>query len=186
MGEFRREGGGRPSFGGSRGGFGGGRRDGGRPSFGGSRGGFGGDRGPVTMHQATCDQCHKPCEVPFRPTEGKPVYCNECFGGKKESGDRGGDRFPRKSFDSARPARNDFAPSANRGSDDGVKKQLEAISTKLDALVKSIELMSKPVSKAAPVEIKEKKAEVKKVEVKVADKKPKAKVVVAKKKAAKK
>lgn len=178
MGDFRREGGNRFG-GGGRGGFGGGRRDGGRPSFGGNRGGFGGDRGPVTMHKATCDQCHKPCEVPFRPTEGKPVYCNECFGGKKESGDRGGDRFPRKSFDAGRPARNDFAPSANRGSDDGVKKQLEAISMKLDALVKSIELMSKPASKT--VEVKEKK-----VEVKVAEKKPKAKVVVAKKKAAKK
>jgi len=173
MGEFRREGGNRFS-GGSRGGFGSGRRDGGRPGFGGGRGGFGGDRGPVTMHKTTCDQCHKSCEVPFRPTEGKPVYCNECFGGKKESGDRGGDRFPRKSFDSSRPARNDFAPSANRGSDESVKKQLEAISSKLDALIRSIELMSKPVSKPAQAEVK------------VADKKPKVKAVVAKKKAAKK
>jgi CxxC-x17-CxxC domain-containing protein len=169
MGDFRREGGNR-FRGGNRGGFGGGRRDGGRPSFGGGRGGFGGDRGSVTMHKTTCDQCHKSCEVPFRPTEGKPVYCNECFGGKKESGDRGGDRFSRKSFDSARPVRNDFAPSANRGSDDGLKKQLEVISAKLDALVRSIELMSKPAQ----------------VEVKVADKKPKAKIVVAKKKTSKK
>lgn len=180
MGEFR-QGGGSRFGGGNRGGFGG-RRDGGRPSFG-RGGGFGGDRdrGPVTMHQATCDQCHKPCEVPFRPTEGKPVYCNECFGGKKESGDRGGDRFPRKSFDAGRPARNDFAPSTNKPSDDGVKKQLEAISIKLDALVKSIELMSKPVSKPAQVEAKEKK-----VVEKIVEKKAKAKVVVAKKKTAKK
>lgn len=150
MGEFRREG--RGGFGGgNRGVFGGGRRDGGRPSF--SRGGFGGDRdrGPVTMHKATCDQCHKPCEVPFRPTEGKPVYCNECFGGKKESGDRGGDRFPRKSFDSGRPARNDFAPSINRGSDDSVKKQLEALNAKMDQLIKALGTSTS----VKPVEVKE-------------------------------
>lgn len=165
MGEFRREGGNRFG-GGNRGGFGGG-RDGGRPSFG--RGGFGGDRdrGPVTMHKATCDQCHKPCEVPFRPTEGKPVYCNECFGGKKESGDRGGDRFPRKSFDSARPARNDFAHSANRGSDEGVKKQLEALNAKMDQLIKAL---GTPAS-IKPVEVKAK-------EVVKASPAPKAKKVV--------
>lgn len=32
-----------------------------------------------TMHQAVCDKCRKECEVPFRPTSGKPVYCSNCF-----------------------------------------------------------------------------------------------------------
>ena len=31
------------------------------------------------MHEVTCDKCGKNCEVPFRPTEGKPVYCSDCF-----------------------------------------------------------------------------------------------------------
>lgn len=31
------------------------------------------------MHQATCDKCQKECEVPFRPTSGKPVFCSSCF-----------------------------------------------------------------------------------------------------------
>jgi len=31
------------------------------------------------MHQATCANCGKSCEVPFRPTGNKPVYCRECF-----------------------------------------------------------------------------------------------------------
>jgi len=48
---------------------------------GGSRGnrdsGF--DRGPREMHKATCAECKQECEVPFKPTEGKPVYCKECF-----------------------------------------------------------------------------------------------------------
>lgn len=31
------------------------------------------------MHTVTCDKCGERCEVPFRPTEGKPVYCYNCF-----------------------------------------------------------------------------------------------------------
>src|SRR3990167_9138900 len=75
---FNRNSGGR---GGDRGGF----RP--RPSFGGGRGGFGGrggrDRGPVEMHDAICDNCGKSCEVPFRPTSGKPIFCSNCFEGKR-------------------------------------------------------------------------------------------------------
>lgn len=32
------------------------------------------------MFTAICDKCGKQCEVPFRPTEGKPVFCDACFG----------------------------------------------------------------------------------------------------------
>jgi CxxC-x17-CxxC domain-containing protein len=31
------------------------------------------------MHKAVCSKCGKNCEVPFKPTEGKPVYCKDCF-----------------------------------------------------------------------------------------------------------
>jgi len=31
------------------------------------------------MHSVVCDKCGESCEVPFKPTEGKPVYCNNCF-----------------------------------------------------------------------------------------------------------
>jgi CxxC-x17-CxxC domain-containing protein len=37
------------------------------------------DRRPREMHKATCSDCGKQCEVPFKPTEGKPVRCKECF-----------------------------------------------------------------------------------------------------------
>ena len=44
------------------------------------RGGFRRDfGGPREMHKATCSECGKECEVPFKPTEGKPVYCRDCF-----------------------------------------------------------------------------------------------------------
>ena len=39
----------------------------------------GGNFGPREMHKAVCSKCKKECEVPFKPTEGKPVYCRECF-----------------------------------------------------------------------------------------------------------
>jgi len=48
-----------------------------------SRGGFGGGGrsfgGPREMHKATCSDCGKETEVPFKPTEGRPVYCRDCF-----------------------------------------------------------------------------------------------------------
>lgn len=31
------------------------------------------------LFDAVCDKCHKKCQVPFKPTPGKPVYCRECF-----------------------------------------------------------------------------------------------------------
>ncbi|MFA5364313.1 MAG: CxxC-x17-CxxC domain-containing protein [Candidatus Bathyarchaeia archaeon] len=31
------------------------------------------------MHKATCAECKKECEVPFKPNGTKPVYCRECF-----------------------------------------------------------------------------------------------------------
>ena len=42
-------------------------------------GGFRRNDGPKEMHDATCTKCGKACQVPFKPTEGKPVYCNDCF-----------------------------------------------------------------------------------------------------------
>ncbi len=52
------------------------------------------------MHSAICDKCGKDCEVPFKPTEGKPIYCNDCFkdksreaGSRSESGKQSNENF---------------------------------------------------------------------------------------------
>lgn len=34
---------------------------------------------PREMHTATCADCGKECQVPFKPIEGRPVYCRECY-----------------------------------------------------------------------------------------------------------
>jgi CxxC-x17-CxxC domain-containing protein len=55
----------------------------GKGRFGGSGGnrggGFRSDFGPREMHKAICSECKQSCEVPFKPTDGKPVYCKECY-----------------------------------------------------------------------------------------------------------
>ena len=38
------------------------------------------------LYEAICADCHKVCEVPFRPTETRPVYCKECFAKRKRGG----------------------------------------------------------------------------------------------------
>ena len=55
---------------------------GGRPG-GFSRGGF--DRGPREMHDATCSECGLQTQVPFKPTEGRPVFCKDCYMKKKQT-----------------------------------------------------------------------------------------------------
>jgi CxxC-x17-CxxC domain-containing protein len=36
--------------------------------------------------QATCSACGKDTTVPFRPTQGRPVFCKECFQQRKFAG----------------------------------------------------------------------------------------------------
>ncbi|MEK7188158.1 MAG: CxxC-x17-CxxC domain-containing protein [Patescibacteria group bacterium] len=146
------------------GGFGGGRREdrggdrggsrfgdkprfgGGKPSFGNKggfrgsddRGGFGG-RPPVQLFKATCSNCGKTCEVPFRPTGEKPVYCNDCFGATKgrEGGARSFEKRDFKPRESYRPREVVPAPAPDKRIDD-LKKQLDAIQRKLDDVMQLI------------------------------------------------
>ena len=46
-------------------------------------GGFRGNSGPKEMHTAICAECGQECEVPFKPAEGRPVFCKECFRNKR-------------------------------------------------------------------------------------------------------
>jgi len=108
---------------------------GGRGGFGG--GSRGGDRGGSrTMHSATCAQCNKPCEVPFKPTGNKPVLCSNCFAEQSESRPERGNRNmgSNKSFGE----RSSYSAPASHSCAGGEKK-LEIIASKLDRI---IELLS--------------------------------------------
>ena len=68
------------------------------------RGRQGSDFGETTYTRVICAGCNKECEIPFRPSGDRPVYCKECFAKRKKgnpfnanrdnsSGERG---FPRE------------------------------------------------------------------------------------------
>jgi len=65
-----------------------------------------------TMHEAICDKCGKRCEVPFIPTEGKPIYCSDCF----------------RNIEKPESKNNQFA------------KDFEQINAKLDKIIKALKI----------------------------------------------
>ena len=199
-----RSGGGRggKKFGGGRGFGGGGGRDSERP----------------TMHKAVCDECGNGCEVPFRPSGDKPVFCSDCFRqnsksnsfGERDSGER---RFSRDR-DSERPAMHKavcdscgdscevpFRPSGDKpvycnqcfskgGNDNNNKnaeqtnEQFEILNAKLDKILKMITpVIYKEVPKKEEKVVAEKKVA---TEEKIEAEKPKKVAKKAVKKAAKK
>lgn len=128
-------------------------RDGGRN--------FGKGGGNRPMFKATCSKCGNECEVPFRPTGDRPVFCNNCF--KAQGGNAGGGR-PERSFGGNRPK---FTPSHNAGGNNNsgqFKAQFDILNAKLDNILKTLT--------PAPATAK----------TKTAAKKPAKKVVVKKKK----
>tara|TARA_Y100000034_G_C6878403_1_gene402106 strand:+ start:1292 stop:1618 length:327 start_codon:yes stop_codon:yes gene_type:complete len=40
------------------------------------------------MHKVVCDKCSKECEVPFKPSTDKPIYCDDCFKENRDSKER--------------------------------------------------------------------------------------------------
>ena len=115
-----------------------------RPSFGGSRPRFNDrdSRGPVEMHDAICDNCGKSCQVPFRPTSGKPVYCSNCFEQKGGNDSRGYESRPPRP--EGRPA---FTP--RRDEEPRVDNRFEELNAKLD---KILSLLSPNVAEEVAVE----------------------------------
>lgn len=87
-------------------------------------------KGPPRMFDATCSQCGKQCQVPFRPTGSKPVLCSECF--------RPNDRAPRGDFRSERrPFRNENQSFSPQQSSPGVSsEQIAQINAKLDTILR--------------------------------------------------
>ena len=98
--------------------------------------------GRQDMHRATCADCGRSCEVPFRPIGDKPVYCSDCF--VKGSG-----------------------PSSNKP--EKADKRNEEINAKLD---KILSLLGRIVPPFEAKEVATKKTAPKKAEKKVVKKKP--------------
>lgn len=138
MGDFNK-------FRGNRGGdrkFGGGGKFGGGNRFGGA---------PRQMFATVCSTCGQSCEVPFRPTGERPVYCNNCF--KSQGGNDRGDRF------SSAPKR--FGgPSVSTPVNAGgsvSKAQFDMLNAKLDKILSALNITKTQGSdkkEVAKVEVK--------------------------------
>lgn len=113
-----------------------GNRSGGNRNFGKPR--FNNDR--QEMYSATCANCGKQCEVPFRPTGSKPVFCRECF-----QNDKGIDfrRSESRSFDRPR-----FKPDDNRRHTNDYSAQFETLNAKIDKILALLQNSADP----APIE----------------------------------
>lgn len=85
--------------------------------------GRGFDRPRPTMYPAICSNCGKECEVPFKPTGEKPVFCRDCFR------EKGGD--------SRRPEERNFSrPAAqNTSSDSQFRQELATLNEKVDRIL---------------------------------------------------
>jgi CxxC-x17-CxxC domain-containing protein len=71
------------------------------------------------MFSAVCDKCGKSCEVPFKPSGGKPIFCSDCFGQNRGSGSQAS------------------GPS---------KEQFDLINSKLDKILKALNPAVKEVA----------------------------------------
>ncbi len=69
-------------------------------------------RRDLEMTKVICSSCGEECEVPFKPTSSKPVYCRDCF------------------------AKQDKGSSFDKHSDRG----LDIINEKLDKIMKSLNI----------------------------------------------
>jgi CxxC-x17-CxxC domain-containing protein len=112
----------------------GGHRDGGREA------GFGPPRFDQQLHPATCSICGNPCQVPFKPSGDRPIFCRDCF--RKEEGgrpERGG-RFERDSRPPfKRPERFEHRAPAGAQESGHIMRELEKINDKLDRIIKAME-----------------------------------------------
>jgi len=132
------------------------------------------------MYDAVCANCGKTCQIPFRPSQGRDVFCSRCFE-KNEGG-----------FDTRGPERRTFdKPSFNRDDSQhrtsdtsNYKAQFDSLNAKMD---KILSLLMPVATEAAPLESVIDEGVIEEIveEVKQAEKKPKKAKAVIKKPTAK-
>jgi CxxC-x17-CxxC domain-containing protein len=98
------------------------------------------------MFHAVCDDCGRDCEVPFKPSPNKEVFCSRCFENK--------DTITVKHYGKNAEASREFAPKTQPNNDE-MKKQMDILNSKLDKILKLLNSHEEKV----PVEVKELKVE---------------------------
>lgn len=90
-----------------------------------------GNRGDGRMYDAICSECGKECQVPFRPSGEKPVFCSECF--EKQNGGR--KRESRGSEFRGRDSRSDSGRRGGGVEVDKLMREMEKIDRKLERVL---------------------------------------------------
>ena len=131
-----------------------------------------------SLHDAVCDECGKDCQVPFRPSGDKPIYCSDCFEkkGRRDSGRSGRRDSRRSSFDSRGSGKSSRDSIGDR-SILQLTEKIGILNAKLDTIINL--LSSAGEKKSELVENKTKKS--KKSTTKKADKATEALTPVEKK-----
>lgn len=83
-----------------------------------------------SLHKAICSECKAECQVPFKPSSGKPVFCRDCF---KSKGDTGPKRFGdnKRSFGSERSFGERNSSISN--------EQFKILNSKLDQILEALD-----------------------------------------------
>lgn len=114
--------------------------------FGGKKFGGGRDRddrsgGHKQLFPAVCSECGKDCELPFRPTGDKPVYCRDCFNKHSPRQDFRRDTFPQREQQSG------YAKPQSNGEINTLKLKLDSLESKVNRI---LELVSRKPQAPAP------------------------------------
>jgi CxxC-x17-CxxC domain-containing protein len=105
---------------------------------------------PQTMFKTICSDCGKECEVPFKPNGSKPVFCRDCFQGKRNSEGPRDNNFPprRPNFDDR--GQNQMPPPPPPH-----KEEFAALNAKLDRILSLLNMLSEARSQEGMI-VKEK------------------------------
>jgi CxxC-x17-CxxC domain-containing protein len=115
------------------------------------------------LFPATCSECGKSCEVPFRPSSDKPVYCSTCFGMKKSANesrgtnhqsDKGSHEYKRPEAHKTHQEHHPSQHNATRGVGNDVitdlKRQITGLEVKLNRILDLINPAMPSPKKASP------------------------------------
>jgi CxxC-x17-CxxC domain-containing protein len=104
---------------------------------------FAGDRSEIKMNKATCSECSSICEVPFKPSQDRPVFCSNCFMSKRDGTfEKKDERKGNFRENDRREKRDSYSTTstsnlnANNTSIEvaDLKKQINNLNTKIDSL----------------------------------------------------
>ncbi len=135
-------------------------------NFGGGRPGSDGPVRRMELFSAVCSECKKQCQIPFRPTGDRPVYCHDCFVKQGHVPGRNSNGSDRPRSDRPVSAGLDFRGEARPRYDEkpqyqpphlrvpsedgiaGLKRQLIVLESKVNRI---LELVSKKMENPAPI-----------------------------------